>query len=123
MAAKCEAKCGCRGERSCLVCDEDSNLTSAPPVENEYHQCVNCGYLLIQKVGPHAFCYNNDTIKVPDHVMILTVNVKFGGVVVMKEFISKDEETALVERIDSLQWAESVSGRRKQVSMQLYMLQ
>jgi hypothetical protein len=37
------------------------------------------------------------------------------GVTVVKEFISREEEREIVAEIDRSQWAESQSGRRKQV--------
>ena len=37
------------------------------------------------------------------------------GVTVVKEFVSREEEREIVLEIDRSQWAESQSGRRKQV--------
>ncbi len=39
----------------------------------------------------------------------------FGGVLVVKEFVSAQEESIIVTDIDSQKWADSQSGRRKQV--------
>lgn len=41
--------------------------------------------------------------------------VVFEGVTVVKDFMSRDEERNIVSQIDAHQWAESQSGRRKQV--------
>ena len=116
-ASKHMAKsCGCRGERSCLVCERDGEDPErpAPLARHEYYQCVSCGKLLQTSIC-HTSCCNMAVITVPDHVIISnSTNVMFGGVLVVKEFIS--EERALVEQIDSSPWADSVSGRRKQVS-------
>ena len=120
-----QAKCGCRGERSCLVCKKNGT----PPVmqlDHEFYQCARCGVLLMPgecSTGEDlatcpAPCDNADTLTAPDHVILehsTGTSVKFGGVSVVKEFISQKLQESLVKNIDSLPWAESVSGRRKQV--------
>jgi alkylated DNA repair protein alkB family protein 4 len=40
--------------------------------------------------------------------------VQFNGVTVIKEFLTTDEEAELASHVDSAQWVESQSGRRKQ---------
>ena len=101
-----------------MVCERDGEgpACAVPLVRHEYYQCVNCGDLLQQQQACHTPCCNMATLTVPDHVIISNSTVvMFGGVLVVKDFISEDEERALVEHIDSSPWADSVSGRRKQV--------
>ena len=44
-----------------------------------------------------------------------TIDTVPEGVTVVKEFVSREEEREIVVEIDRNQWAESQSGRRKQV--------
>ena len=47
----------------------------------------------------------------------LTSIPRFPGVRVIEDFISKEEEIALMEGIDEVPWDASQSGRRKQVGL------
>ena len=47
----------------------------------------------------------------------LGVGVPFEGVTVVKEFVSHEEEVSIMAAIDGQPWANSQSGRRKQVRL------
>lgn len=122
------ARCGCRGERSCLVCEEEARGPTVLP-DYQFYQCVNCGRLLQSMPadfpdGPlvtcPAPCGHAHVLTVPDHVTLGTTSLEFGTISVVKEFVFADEETALVKHMDSLSWAQSQSGRRKQVYTQTH---
>lgn len=55
-------------------------------------------------------------MEVRDHVMCGDQKLDFGRISVVKNFISEEEEERIISAIDSLPWAESQSGRRKQVT-------
>ena len=42
-------------------------------------------------------------------------NIPFPGVRLVPDFVTKDQETAIVQAVDSVPWVNSQSGRRKQV--------
>ena len=54
-------------------------------------------------------------MQVTDHVMCGDKELDFGGICVVKNFVNEEEERRIVAAIDSLPWAESQSGRKKQV--------
>lgn len=86
-----------------------------------YH-CHNCGK--IGSVGNipedsrlpplHAckeLCSTNTIL----HSCSRTLETPLEGVTVVKEFITQEEERAILSAIDSNTWTDSQSGRRKQV--------
>lgn len=79
----------------------------------------------------YVFCYKCNKIYVGDDVSATIeahpqhnqqIGIEFPGIFVLPEFITPAEENRLVAGMDSQPWAVSQSGRRKQVSFFLYML-
>lgn len=130
MAAGGEVRtCGCRGIRHCLVCQSDA-ATDVPKSEREIYQCCNCGRLMhngmeyeilsspLRKCRKEQNCQNQYHLVVPDHVTVSNQSdetISYGGVTVIKEFVTSKEEESLINQLDMSLWAESQSGRRKQV--------
>ena len=54
-------------------------------------------------------------MEVADHVMWGDKKLDFGGINIVKNFVSEEEERRIMSAIDALPWAESQSGRKKQV--------
>lgn len=75
-------------------------------------QCPLCGELRKKEdTESHVTCVPQKVF----HSHLSLPDLEFDGVTVVQEFISDDQEQALVQAIDRQPWAESQSGRRKQV--------
>ncbi len=136
MAASYSA-CGCKGIRTCLICESlvDSNVhkrfSTNIPSDTDIYMCYNCGNFIIdeemrsqqtEQQTPLKRCVSQTTCILtnylcsPDHVTISDNQcVEFSGVTIVKDFISPLIERDLIQQIDSSRWAESQSGRMKQV--------
>ena len=121
--------CGCRGVRTCLLCEgRRGNLARTDDTasdSNSLYQCHNCGEVLPLRDCPedlslpplHA-CRESCTaasVLCSSSLMQQQTYAPVEGVTVVKEFISPQEEAAILADIDSQHWADSQSGRRKQV--------
>uniref|UniRef100_A0A8C2TBQ4 AlkB homolog 4, lysine demethylase n=1 Tax=Coturnix japonica TaxID=93934 RepID=A0A8C2TBQ4_COTJA len=86
--------CGCKGIRSCLLCEGP-----APPTQGDDHftYCPSTGLAEGNESSPFAGWA-----------------FPFPGVFVMEEFVSEDEEAEMVEVMDRDEWKPSQSGRKKQ---------
>lgn len=95
---------------------EDGTKIYCPPDEPSLVliQCALCGELL-EKPADGA-CPGHVTCTPRRQWTPLSRELEFSGVSVIQEFTSLEEEKELVEAIDQEPWAESQSGRRKQVS-------
>ena len=120
--------CGCRGTRTCLLCERDKGRLPRNEDTSAYslYQCHNCG-----KIGPIEDC-EEDPAERPLYAcrepcrpaaVLCSLHTGLGmpfdtfeGVTVVKDFLSQQEEATVVSAIDSEHWASSQSGRRKQVS-------
>jgi len=83
--------CGCKGHRSCLVCEKEYGIKSVFNYDNlptKYYQ-INGDNGELEKLG-------------------------FSGINIITDFISEEEERKLIEDIDLIPWDKSQSGRRKQ---------
>ena len=128
MARVQEGKlCSCKGIRTCLLCEPAK--TSAPVAREpstQVYQCHNCGKIVdevnvrVDPIAPPLFtcCGQRCGPTVATlHAHCTLEGEPFEGVTVVKEFISREEEEKIVEDIDRSVWAESQSGRKKQVSL------
>lgn len=113
--------CGCRGIRKCLVCAPDNNNGASVcdiGTCTDLYQCYNCGKITETFVVPSSSPWRKCIVDCDDR-SILYPNVGrtefFSGTIVIKDFITSDEEISLIRHIDESGWAESQSGRRKQV--------
>lgn len=132
--------CVCKGIRSCLLCErpEQIGATAAASTFNRdpltstttFYLCHYCGKILREEetvpdleAKPLLKCKTGNcgpvlnTIKTKKEGFELDdSSVVPEGVTVIKEFVSREKEREIVLEIDGSQWAESQSGRRKQVS-------
>ena len=123
--------CGCKGVRTCLVCEgqKTSIHVTKEPVTS-FYQCHNCGRILDEEnicVDPNApplfTCGKSLRCRPTTPALQARCTVKglpFEGVTLVKEFVSCDEEEKLAHDIDRSAWAESQSGRRKQVRLSVW---
>lgn len=118
------AKCGCKGIRTCLVCEHKNAIV--PQVDKPQmalYQCHKCGRIMearapCGRLDPDAPpLYSCQSICSNVRVLLASHRQEwqFEGVTVVKDFISAEEEDLIVGEINSRVWAESQSGRRKQV--------
>lgn len=106
------------GIRTCLLCEDTVNKNNHQSadtslVELEFWYCWRCGdkaYLesefkthLLEHQSPNNATINGSTT-------VLSID----GVFLQEEVISKEEEDHLISNIDSFNWTDSQSGRRKQ---------
>lgn len=129
-------RCGCRGVRTCLFCEDQNGTTrSTPPPSREevshvIHQCHKCGRVFPEVGGgvqpdteaPPLFrcaepCSTRRVLRAlhSQGESCDSGPIRFEGVTLIKEFVSAEEECSIVRAIDGWKWAESQSGRRKQV--------
>ena len=124
------AVCGCRGIRTCLVCEISKTIATVKNVtatDEELYQCYRCGQILsgdfavaqkpLRECTDRTKCPPRSCLYMHEQMALgRREGSNFSGVTVVKEFITESEEESLIHQMDSLQWAESQSGRKKQVS-------
>lgn len=109
-----EKRCGCKGVRSCLLCEAEGQKSPPEPLPAlSFTQCHRCGEL---------FPLGSDVTRCPMTSCTpkriwspVLSDVGFDGVTVVQDFVTPREEEETVRTIDQHPWAESQSGRRKQV--------
>ncbi|XP_069647509.1 alpha-ketoglutarate-dependent dioxygenase alkB homolog 4 isoform X1 [Haliaeetus albicilla] len=89
--------CGCKGIRSCLLCEGPAQAAPPPQGEDNFTYCPATGLA-----------------KGNEHSEFAGWAFPFPGVFLMEEFISEDEESEIVELMDRDDWKPSQSGRKKQ---------
>ncbi|KAB0795917.1 hypothetical protein PPYR_09978 [Photinus pyralis] len=99
--------CGCKGCRTCLICEKTYGITSkAFNFDNTsgcYVYCPRCN-LAWPGWSPKEQVH-------PDHH---GTPINYPGVYIQENFLSTEEEEDLLHEIDSVPWDLSQSGRRKQ---------
>jgi len=88
--------CGCKGHRSCTVCESEYGIEPAPSLHLTNIENVEC------------FTYNINGDN--SHIKHLGLD----GIKLIPDFITEEEENQLVADLDNLPWDKSQSGRRKQ---------
>ena len=124
MMAKAKIRddhCGCTGSRSCLLCETYRNdkfilhKKQQPPdsLRERLYYCQECS----NKAWP------SNLNKHEEHLMLLSDDVNHNevtpyfqieGITIISDVITQDEESYLVDQIDSGTWVNSQSGRLKQ---------
>lgn len=101
--------CGCKGYRSCLICEVKFGIRAQEAGENLIKSfdkiatfCFECQAAFPDEGRPHE-CGHRPEDRLP-----------FPGVKLIQNFISKEEEDRLLRGLDALPWDVSQSGRRKQ---------
>lgn len=98
--------CGCKGCRTCLICEENYGLSGRTqvPKNNSYVYCPLCN-----KAWPG---WNlNDWTSHPNH---FGEAIDYPGIYIDLNFLTKENEDYLIRHLDQLPWELSQSGRRKQ---------
>ncbi|KAG5844450.1 hypothetical protein ANANG_G00162660 [Anguilla anguilla] len=93
------ANCGCKGIRSCLVCE---NLNGKRRAEDTDHSELFFKY---EPSSGLAVRWNEGGVH---------ESFPFPGVLLWEDFVSEEEERDLVNMMDQDLWKESQSGRKKQ---------
>lgn len=129
--------CGCKGRRSCLECEKEYNFGENSFIAEYkvntfiktmtiFRQILYIAFniSLEQNLKDYVFCYKCNKIYAGDNAAAIIqshpehenkTGINFPGVFVSPDFITPDEENALMKGIDSFPWVISQSGRRKQV--------
>ncbi|XP_072738110.1 alpha-ketoglutarate-dependent dioxygenase alkB homolog 4 [Ciconia boyciana] len=89
--------CGCKGIRSCLLCEGPAQAAPPPQGEDNFTYCPATGLA-----------------RGNEHSEFAGWAFPFPGVFLTEEFISEDEESEIVELMDRDDWKPSQSGRKKQ---------
>lgn len=100
--------CGCKGCRTCLECEQTYSLAAKPIILPINHGTyVFCPYCRKAWQGWNV----NDYKQHPNHN---GNSIDYPGVYIDLNFLNEEEETRLINGIDSISWTLSQSGRRKQ---------
>lgn len=133
--------CGCKGIRTCFVCEKEFNLTPTMNSSNlkvsnnaiwyyliifkakmnifkkfffQNLSCASyCHYCNLLWSGWNAYEYKNH----PNHI---GTSYNFNGVFIEHDFITEEEESTLISNLDAMPWDLSQSGRRKQVHLTVF---
>lgn len=99
--------CGCKGCRSCIVCEKNYNIEYKHPILNfengTYIYCPIC-----EEAWPG---WNESDNMHPNHT---GQSMKYPGIYIQPDFLSTHEESEIIKNLDQLPWDLSQSGRRKQ---------
>ncbi|XP_028938217.1 alpha-ketoglutarate-dependent dioxygenase alkB homolog 4 [Ornithorhynchus anatinus] len=91
--------CGCRGVRSCLLCERPGT----PPKD-----------LPDQTVARFVYCPETGLAQGAEATEVQGRAFPFPGVTLLEDFVSAEEEARMVRLMDRDPWKPSQSGRRKQ---------
>uniref|UniRef100_A0A1B6IHI2 Uncharacterized protein n=1 Tax=Homalodisca liturata TaxID=320908 RepID=A0A1B6IHI2_9HEMI len=98
------AFCGCKGIRTCLKCEEHYSIGKPQLTLSQFQNCYS--------YCPHCnIAVHGTSLDHPNHT---ADSIPFPGVYIKLEFISREEESSLIQDLDSIPWDLSQSGRRKQ---------
>ncbi|XP_076293581.1 alpha-ketoglutarate-dependent dioxygenase alkB homolog 4 [Lasioglossum baleicum] len=101
--------CGCKGIRSCLLCEKEYNITK-PDLKLQFEKCSSYVYC------PHCDRawpgWDADLYK--DHPNHQGNPIEFPGVYIKLNFLNSDDIALLKKALDDIPWEASQSGRRKQ---------
>lgn len=129
-----DAVCGCKGIRTCLLCEGKKKGAEVvrrgeEGAQHTLYQCHRCGKILPLEEGriedssdgPLYLCSRPCSSSAVLQASYREQGcsdrtLNFEGVVVVKDFVSAEEEAQTVTAIDSRVWVDSQSGRRKQVN-------
>ncbi|XP_074870126.1 alpha-ketoglutarate-dependent dioxygenase alkB homolog 4 [Carettochelys insculpta] len=89
--------CGCKGIRSCLLCEGPAPAAPPPQEKGNFTYCPAEGLAVGNECSEFAGWA-----------------FPFPGVFLLDDFISQDEESKMVQLMDQDDWKLSQSGRRKQ---------
>ncbi|CAN9501085.1 unnamed protein product [Ophioblennius macclurei] len=99
MALDVQQTCGCKGVRTCLICERLHEKTK--PASR-------------QPKNVHRFVYDPETRLASSEDGEESASFLFPGVFLWHDFITEEEESELINLMDQDAWNPSQSGRRKQ---------
>ncbi|GAB6028624.1 alkB, alkylation repair 4 [Chamberlinius hualienensis] len=109
-----DRKCGCKGMRSCLVCETaDRTKEMKEKLQFEATSFVVCPRCRSVAVGwevrsdDHE-CFHSETPPPVDIQEVMT------GIQIIQDFVKSDEEQTLLTNMEQFPWTQSQSGRVKQ---------
>jgi len=93
-------QCGCKSFRTCAICELEFGFKHTEDKTDEDTDIFN-------------FCPDTQTciLKTPGGDV---VSKQWTGLIILKDFITEEEENQLVKDLDDIPWTSSQSGRRKQ---------
>lgn len=101
-------KCACSGIRACLFCQSEL-YGRFPRVEKTYIYCSKCkNKAFLEEIFNEHICGTQENSS--DRNQYLEID----GICLETDIITSEEEEKLIEQIDSFEWVDSQSGRRKQ---------
>ncbi|XP_019873403.2 alpha-ketoglutarate-dependent dioxygenase alkB homolog 4 [Aethina tumida] len=99
--------CGCKGCRTCLLCEKDYDIIKESTLNLNNGTYIYCP--LCNKAWPG---WDTEDYKLhPNHQ---GEPIDYPGIYMDLDFLSVEEESKLIEDLDSMPWDLSQSGRRKQ---------
>lgn len=106
-----EPKCSCKGVRTCLACEQvkepSKHAISKRKVRHPFTFCTDCRLCWPGWIDNSSG--NESTESTRDMPPL-----KVPGIEVYEDFLTREEESDLVDGIDSREWVGSQSGRLKQ---------
>ena len=97
-----DRSCGCKSFRTCLICEAEFGLK---PREDWGKQLKAENREFYQYSIENGNCFEFDNPK---------KTLDFPGIKIICDFVTLEEESALISGLDDLPWDSSQSGRRKQ---------
>ncbi|XP_057658683.1 alpha-ketoglutarate-dependent dioxygenase alkB homolog 4 [Diorhabda carinulata] len=98
--------CGCKGLRSCYICESEYNIIKSNNINVEHGKYVYCH--ICDKAWPGWNPEDNS------HENHFAQPIQYPGIFIKSDFLSETEENELVKCLDAMPWDSSQSGRRKQ---------
>ncbi|CAG0918116.1 unnamed protein product [Notodromas monacha] len=102
--------CGCKGVRTCLLCEKELGVPRR--CESTFEDLKQRSYVYCPHCNLAWPGWNYDVFeRHPNHE---GTSLKLDGVYIQLDFLTEEEEKLLVEGCDAMPWDQSQSGRRKQ---------
>lgn len=102
-----QRECGCKGCRTCLLCETKHSIYSKEPSFDENSTYVYCPLCDRAYLG-----WNWEDYKLHPHHN--KPSIEYPGIYIQLDFLSESEEQYLLDNIENIPWELSQSGRRKQ---------
>ncbi|XP_046554091.1 alpha-ketoglutarate-dependent dioxygenase alkB homolog 4-like [Haliotis rubra] len=107
-----ERKCGCKGKRTCLLCEETADDKTSASRSDQQHE----------KTTPrvYSYCHHCNVAHMDEgwtshpHSAADGEKCDFSGIFILENFVSESEEKQLCDIIYRTSFMKSQSGRRKQ---------
>ncbi|CCD68391.1 DNA N6-methyl adenine demethylase [Caenorhabditis elegans] len=116
-----EQACGCKGARFCALCETTERVKKLRVVEDKH---VNYKVFIYDHIRQIAIPTTNlnsqssleDIIDESTSCQSVSTDgsIEIDGLTLIHNFLSESEESKILNMIDTVEWAQSQSGRRKQ---------